>query len=106
MWLCTVRESVNPEYLFGKYLWVTGTSRTATEYSQRFAQRALQKIKTQQPFVVEVASNDGTFLQEFKASKILKFLVLILRKILQSWQILMAYQHKLTFSPKRLQRMF
>ena len=59
-------ESVNPEYLFGKYLWVTGTSRTATEYSQRFAQRALQKIKTQQPFVVEVASNDGTFLQEFK----------------------------------------
>ena len=59
-------ESVNPEYLFGNYLWVTGTSRTATEYSQRFAQRALQKIKTQQPFVVEVASNDGTFLQEFK----------------------------------------
>jgi len=59
-------ESVNPEYLFGKYLWVTGTSRTATEYSQRFAQRALQKKNTHKPFVVEVASNDGTFLQEFK----------------------------------------
>ncbi len=59
-------ESVNPEYLFGRYLWVTGTSRTATEYSQQFAHRALQKTKTQQPFVVEVASNDGTFLQEFK----------------------------------------
>ena len=59
-------ESVNPEYLFGKYLWVTGTSRTAIEYSQRFAQRALQKTENQKPFVVEVASNDGTFLQEFK----------------------------------------
>ena len=59
-------ESVNPEYLFGKYLWVTGTSRTASEYSQVFAKRALKKTESANPFVVEVASNDGTFLKEFQ----------------------------------------
>ena len=59
-------ESVNPEFLFGKYLWVTGTSRTAFKYSKLFAERALKKITSDDPFIVEIASNDGTFLKEFK----------------------------------------
>lgn len=61
-----LKESVNPVYLFGSYLWVTGTSKTASHYSQTFAMRALEKADKPQPFVVEIASNDGTFLREFQ----------------------------------------
>ena len=58
-------ESVDPHYLFSKYVWITGTSKTAIEYSQRFARDALNRWYGEDPFVVEVASNDGTFLRRF-----------------------------------------
>jgi SAM-dependent methyltransferase len=61
-------EDVDPEYLFSKYLWVTGTSITAENYSYNFANVALKKIQNLQvenPYVVEIASNDGTFLRRF-----------------------------------------
>ena len=60
-------DDVDPEYLFGEYLWVTGTSVTAEQYSYKFAKRALNQIDESdvQPYVIEVASNDGTFLKRF-----------------------------------------
>jgi SAM-dependent methyltransferase len=61
-------EDVDPNYLFSQYLWVTGTSNTAENYSFEFAKKALEKIENQsnnKPYVVEVASNDGTFLKRF-----------------------------------------
>ena len=60
-------EDVDPEYLFNQYLWVTGTSKTAIEYSYKFAKKALSQLDSQvdNPFVVEIASNDGTFLKRF-----------------------------------------
>ena len=36
-------ETVDPKYLFQEYLWVTGTSSTATIYSHQFAKNALSK---------------------------------------------------------------
>jgi hypothetical protein len=63
-------EDVDPEYLFGKYLWVTGTSATAHDYSYIFAKKALSLLsrKSDQQFIVEIASNDGTFLRRFSES--------------------------------------
>ena len=58
-------ESVEPEYLFGEYLWVTGTSSTAEKHSHYFAKNALLRCDIKQPNVVEIASNDGTFLKRF-----------------------------------------
>ena len=61
-------EDVDPGYLFSQYLWVTGTSKTAENYSYKFANEALAKIESQSiknPYVVEIASNDGTFLKRF-----------------------------------------
>jgi hypothetical protein len=37
-------ENVDPEYLFSEYLWVTGTSGTAIEYSYEFAKKALSQV--------------------------------------------------------------
>ena len=60
-------EDVDPEYLFSQYLWVTGTSNTAIEYSHEFAKKALSQLNKDiiKPYVVEIASNDGTFLKRF-----------------------------------------
>ena len=60
-------ETIDPDYMFSNYIWVTGTSKGAREYSQVFADRIISKLsKINNLFIVEVASNDGTFLQRFK----------------------------------------
>jgi len=57
--------TVDPGYLFSHYVWVTGTSKTAHEYSKEFSGNVLKRSTMQNPFVVEIASNDGTFLKDF-----------------------------------------
>ena len=60
-------ETVAPEYLFRDYVWVTGTSATAHGYSDLFCEEMLKRCdKKKSSFIMEVASNDGTFLQRFK----------------------------------------
>jgi len=59
-------ETVVPEHLFRDYVWVTGTSQTARDYSQTFFEYVAQRCGHDPLFVVEVASNDGTFLQRFR----------------------------------------
>ncbi|MDO9181959.1 MAG: NAD-dependent epimerase/dehydratase family protein [Bacteriovorax sp.] len=54
---------VKREFLFRNYVWVTGTSKTAIEHSHFFAEQLLKRSPKPSPFVVEVASNDGTFLK-------------------------------------------
>lgn len=59
-------ETVKPEYLFKNYVWVTGTSATAKDYSRRFFEESVRRCGDHPLFVVEVASNDGTFLRQFQ----------------------------------------
>jgi len=58
--------TLDPAYLFSKYVWVTATSATARSYSNLFCDEVLKRASTPSPFVVEIASNDGTFLRRFK----------------------------------------
>jgi SAM-dependent methyltransferase len=60
-------ETVAPKYLFSDYVWVTGTSKGALEYSYLFAERVLSKVNNKHNLlVIEIASNDGTFLKTFR----------------------------------------
>ncbi len=61
-------STANPRYLFNHYVWVTETSKSAKEYSKLFCKRVLNKTK-KNSFIVEIASNDGTFLKPFKKNK-------------------------------------
>ncbi|MAV64115.1 MAG: methyltransferase domain-containing protein [Pelagibacteraceae bacterium TMED124] len=52
-------------YLFKKYFWVTATSKTANNYAKKFYKNISYFLKKKSN-VFEIASNDGTFLREFK----------------------------------------
>ncbi len=59
-------ETVAPDYLFNHYVWVTGTSKGAQQYSQVFCDRLISRSQKKLLSVIEIASNDGTFLKPFK----------------------------------------
>ncbi len=60
-------ETVAPQFLFSQYVWVTGTSKGAQGYSERFCDEMLNRVGPGASFAVEVASNDGSFLKPFIA---------------------------------------
>ncbi len=59
-------STINPKYLFSKYLWVTGTSKGAKSYSKKFYNYCKKRIKANKFKVFEIACNDGTFLKPFE----------------------------------------
>ena len=56
-------ETVNPHQLFSKYVWLTQTSATAVRYAEVFADRVHLLGKGNGMSILEVGSNDGTFLK-------------------------------------------
>jgi hypothetical protein len=59
-------ETVSPDYLFRDYVWVTGTSEVARNYSVTFCDRILERSRPGTLSVLEIASNDGSFLRSFR----------------------------------------
>jgi len=59
-------ETVNPGQLFSKYVWLTQTAQTAVQYAEVFADRADLVLRKKGLSVLEVGSNDGTFLKAFQ----------------------------------------
>lgn len=60
--------SLSPKFLFSKYFWVTATSKTAKKHSQKFYNLTSKYLK-KNSMVLEIASNDGTFLKPFLKNK-------------------------------------
>lgn len=64
--LVQLKETVKKEILFDNYVWVTGTSESTRKYADVFYERAVKMTKIESgDLVVEIASNDGTFLKPF-----------------------------------------
>jgi len=66
--LFQIRETIRKEALFDRYVWVTGTSKTAREYAGFFAKNVVKSTGLKpDDMVFEIASNDGTVLKQFIA---------------------------------------
>lgn len=64
--LVQLNHTADPKELFSSYIWVTGTSKTTKEHAINFYNKVLLRAKDlKEGYVVEVASNDGTFLMPF-----------------------------------------
>lgn len=60
--------SLDPKFLFNNYYWVTGTSKTAKDHAKKFY-KLTKKYINKNSKVLEIASNDGTFLRPFIKNK-------------------------------------
>lgn len=64
--LVQLNHTAQPTDLFSEYLWVTSTSQTAREHAENLYHHILSRTQTlKESYVLEVASNDGTFLKPF-----------------------------------------
>ena len=66
--LLQLTEFPSKKFLFNKYFWVTGTSKGAQNFAKIFYKK-LSKFLEVKSNIFEIASNDGTFLKEFKKNK-------------------------------------
>jgi SAM-dependent methyltransferase len=65
-----LNHTVDPEELFSNYVWVTATSKVARDHAQYFYEEIIKRSQNLcNGYVLEVASNDGTFLQPFITNK-------------------------------------
>ena len=60
-------HAVNPDLLFKNYLYVLGTSQTLRDYFDWFAKRTLEYFEMPPQTVLDIACNDGSQLNSFKA---------------------------------------
>lgn len=67
-YLVQLLDIVNKEYLFKNYFYMTSASKPIVEHFKKYAQDIHQEFlqKENSPFIVEIGSNDGSLLREFK----------------------------------------
>jgi hypothetical protein len=65
--LLQLNETIKKEILFNNYVWVTSTSSTTKNYAQTFYENVTNEIQLDKnnDLIIEIASNDGTFLRPF-----------------------------------------
>lgn len=64
--LVQLNHTADPDVLFSNYVWVTATSETARSHAEIFCKEMLSRFdKPVDGYILEIASNDGTFLLPF-----------------------------------------
>ena len=64
--IAQLEHTVEPKAMFSNYLWVTGTSNSTLEHAENFYNYSKKILGDIPKKVLEIASNDGTFLKPFK----------------------------------------
>lgn len=64
--LVQLNHTPDPKELFSNYIWVTSTSSVAKKHAKVFCDDVAEQIKNKKKdYILEIASNDGTFLLPF-----------------------------------------
>lgn len=64
--LVQLNHTADPKELFSNYVWVTSISSVARKYAEIFCKDIIKRIRNpEKALILEIASNDGTFLQSF-----------------------------------------
>ena len=64
--LVQLNHTPDPKELFSNYVWVTATSSTARKHAKVFCKEIIARLENNKKgYILEVASNDGTFLLPF-----------------------------------------
>lgn len=67
-WHSQLTVAVDPDLLFKQYIYVSGTTKTLRDYFASFTELALTIAGASEPVdVLDIASNDGSLLAQFKA---------------------------------------
>ena len=61
--LLQVNSSVNPDILFKDYFYFSSSIKTLVEHFKKIANELKSKINSKKGFVVEIGSNDGSFIK-------------------------------------------
>ena len=65
-----LKDIINPKVMFENYLYVTGTSPVLREHFANYAKVLIKKFKLDvKDKILDIACNDGTFLENFKNKK-------------------------------------
>ena len=65
-----LKEIVKPEKMFSNYLYVSGTSKVLVNHFKNYCNRMVSKFKLKKnDFILDIACNDGTFLECFVNKK-------------------------------------
>ena len=65
-----LRELVNPSTMFSNYLYVSGTSEVLKKHFEDYAFKIIRKFNLKKKdLILDIASNDGTFLENFTKKK-------------------------------------
>ncbi len=68
--LLQLAHTVNPEILYGNYIYLTSNSLGLVEHFERYAEDVLRNLDIpEQSFVIDVGCNDGVLLLQFKKQK-------------------------------------
>lgn len=66
---CQLKTAVNEDRLYKFYCYVSGTNATNVEHFKKYAQKIIDKFyNNDNKLIIEIASNDGTFLKFFDNS--------------------------------------
>jgi len=64
--LVQLNHTIDPKLLFSNYVWLSSTSTSSLNYAKQFCQSIIRKKKiNKDSYILEIASNDGSFLMPF-----------------------------------------
>ena len=66
-WHTQIPYTIPPEQMFSNYVYLCGTSYTMRQYFADFAVKSIKEIGVENGTVLEIACNDGTLLDAYKA---------------------------------------